>query len=131
MHALVQPSLLFMLPSSHCSPVSITPLPHIGGQSLSLFAFAPAGQQPSPLVGIVIGVNTHAAVHVPPFASRSVVHTIMSLQLVGQWPGPDGNAMSQVSPIPGSKIPLPQFGGQSLSFDEFAPGGQQPSSSIG
>src|SRR5262249_15165781 len=52
-----QASLLFALPSSHCSPGSTTPLPHTGAQSLSLVAFAPVGQQPSPLAGIVIVGN--------------------------------------------------------------------------
>src|SRR6185437_10512694 len=59
-HALLHASVSILLPSSHCSVPSTTPLPHTGLQSLSLFALAPAGQQPSPFLGSVIAVNVHA-----------------------------------------------------------------------
>src|SRR6266568_9213808 len=84
---LEQPSPLVVLPSSHCSPASTTPLPHTGAQSLSSLALAPFGQQPSPLAGSVIAAWAHAAVQVPPFSSVSLVHALPSSQLVGQAPG--------------------------------------------
>src|SRR5262245_24482193 len=81
-----QPSPSFVLPSSHCSPDSTTPLPHTGAQSLSLLAFAPLGQQPSLLAGVVIGACVQRAVQADP-TSVSVVHASPSSQLVGHASG--------------------------------------------
>ncbi len=50
------PAELAGIPGSHFSPGSRTPLPQPAGQSVSFMAEAPAGQQPSPLWGVVIGV---------------------------------------------------------------------------
>src|SRR6478752_3429822 len=60
-----QPSPDVVFPSSHVSPISTTELPHLGMQSVSFSDVAPGGQHPSPLVGVVIGVNAHVALHVP------------------------------------------------------------------
>jgi hypothetical protein len=98
---------------------SVTPLPHWQAQSLSLAVVHPEAQQPSPLVQAVMTVVfTHLAVHavaVP--CSIRCWHPIGG-QLVGQLP-------SQVSP--GSTIPSPQRGWQSLSLALVQPAGQQPS----
>ena len=59
---------------------------------------APGGQQPSPLIGVVIGVCAHAAWHEPGFMSTSVVHDCESLQLVGHAPAPATIPVSQTSP---------------------------------
>jgi hypothetical protein len=114
---------------SHVSEPVTFPSPQ-PAQSLSFDGFAPTGQQPSLFAGVVIGVFVHAAVHVPAFASESVVHASPSSQLVGHAPGlPAAIAVSQVSPA--STTPLSHFGRQSLSSFAFAPDGQQPSLSIG
>ena len=54
-----------VIPRSQVSPESRTPLPHTTGQSLSVTAEQPAGQQPSWLRQAVIRVVMHSAVHVP------------------------------------------------------------------
>src|SRR4051812_3571871 len=118
-------SVLMRLPSSHCSVPSLTALPHIGAQSLSVFAFAPLGQQPSPFIGCVIGWNEQLAVQVLPLISRSRVQTFVSAHVVGHLPAPVVIAVSHVSPL--STTPLPQPAWQSLSFAVVAFGGQQPS----
>jgi hypothetical protein len=67
----VRVSVVHELPSEHVvgqlpsqiSPVSTTPLPHIGEQSLSLFALQPGAQQPSPPVHVVIAGNEHCTLH--------------------------------------------------------------------
>ena len=125
MHMLLQASVSTMLPSSHCSPCSTTPLRQTGGQSLSLLLLAPtpAGQQPSLCAGIVIAGNVHAAVHVPMLASTLRVQAMPSSHAVGQRPAPTRIAVSQVSP--GSTTPLPQPTMQSLSVKGVAPAGQQ------
>ena len=41
---------------SQVSPVSTTPLPHVGEQSESTLALHPAGQQPSPATQVVMAV---------------------------------------------------------------------------
>ena len=41
--------------TSQLSPVSITPLPQLASQSLSMSCVAPGGQQPSPSAGATIG----------------------------------------------------------------------------
>ena len=104
---------------SHVSPFSTTPLPQTGWQSLSLFAFAPGGQQPSVLRGRVMGLWVHIALQrsVEPTAT-SDVHASASSQVAGQLP-------SQVSPR--STMRLPHTGWQSESLFALAPGGQQPS----
>src|SRR5262249_29765744 len=122
------PSPLRVLPSSHPSPDSTTPLPQTGRQSLSSVALAPGGQQPSPFVGATIGGNVHAALHVPPLTSVSVVHTMPSLHEVGQLPAPLAMAVSHGSPL--STPPSPQPVGQSESVAWFAPVGQQPSPAV-
>ena len=104
---------------SQLSPASRTPFPHLGWQSLSLFAFAPGGQQPSPLFASAITVWEHTRLQ--PWADptpRSCVHALPSSQLRSHLP-------SQVSAR--STTPLPHTGWQSLSLFAFAPGGQQPS----
>jgi hypothetical protein len=69
----------------------------------------------------VMGVDVHSAVHSSAEPeSVSVVHTLPSLQLVGQLEGG-----SQVSP--GSITPLPQAAAQSSSFPLVHPEGQHPS----
>ena len=104
---------------SHISPASTTPLPQVGLQSLSLFAFAFAGQHPSPFTAVVICMGTHAASHraaLPVSISR--MQPEPALQELGQLP-------SQASP--GSFTPFPHLGSQSLSELAFAPDGQHPS----
>ena len=71
-HAPVEPAGIAV---SHVSPGSTTPLPQVAEQLLSLADVHPGGQQPSPFMQAVIGVFMQAAVHVPPFANVSVVHT--------------------------------------------------------
>lgn len=79
---------------SQVSPGSVTPLSHWTGQSESLLALQPEGQQPSPPAQAVIVVNTQSASQLAALPWRvSVVHTLLSLQLVGQVVGG-----SQVSP---------------------------------
>jgi hypothetical protein len=124
------PGMPAAMPVSHASVPERTPSPHVAVQSLSVAMVAPAGQQPSPFIGIVIGVNAHVAVHVPPFMSESDVHAIMSLHAVGHAPGmPAAIAVSQVSPA--STIPLLHITAQSMSVALVAAGGQQPSPSAG
>src|SRR5258706_7202803 len=120
-----------MLPSSHCSPISTTRLPQRAAQSVSVIMFAPGGQQPSPLAGTVIAVWVHAALHVPPLTSASVVQAMLSLHvaIVGQSPAPVVIAVSHVSG--GVTTPSPQPSGQSESVALVAPAGQQPSPAIG
>src|SRR5436190_850429 len=122
---LLHESVSTLLPSSHCSPCSTTPLRHTGAQSLSVLLLAPVGQQPSPFIGSVIGVLVHIAWHVPPATSESAVHDIMSLHVVGHAPTPVAMPVSQSSPD--SRTPLPHATAQSLSVVLFAPLGQQPS----
>src|SRR6266567_8131289 len=120
-----QPSLSAVLPSSHSSPGSTTPLPHSAVQSSSVLALAPRGQQPSPSCAAVMGACVQWASQLPPPTRVSVVHVSPSSQLVGQAPAPERMPVSHVSP--GSTTPLPQLAAQSLSLPEVAPGGQQPS----
>jgi hypothetical protein len=80
----------------------------------------PAGQQPSPLAHVVMGVCPHCRWQAAP-VSTSVVQATMSLQaaaLAGQLP-------SHAS-MP-STTPLPQLGEQSASLVALHPGAQQPS----
>ena len=123
----LQPSFAFVLPSSHCSPASMTPLPQRGWQSLSLSELQPLAQQPSLLVQDVIVTLLQAAMQVPPETSESCVQALLSLQsaAVGHFPVPLVIAVSQVSPW--STLPLPQVAAQSLSVSCVQPDGQQPS----
>jgi hypothetical protein len=105
---------------SHVSPVSTTPLPHVGEQSASEFALQPGAQQPSPLAHSDIGWNVHAALQLSAAPTRtSIVHDAPSVHAVGH------DAPSQISPA--STTPLPQVGEQSESELALQPGAQQPS----
>jgi hypothetical protein len=101
----------------------MTPLPHIGLQSLSVIAFAPLGQQPSPLLGAVTVLGMHVALQ---FAALPIntfeLQPEVAPQALGQLP-------SHVSPL--STTPLPHTGLQSLSLFALPPGGQQPSPFVG
>jgi hypothetical protein len=114
---------------SQVSPASTTPLPQLARQSLSVALFAPGGQQPSLLIGIVMAVCMHAAWQLFGFIRTSVVHACMSSQFVGHAPAPATMPVSQTSP--GSRMPLPHIAVQSVSVFAFAPLGQQPSPSVG
>jgi hypothetical protein len=92
-----------LVPASHFSLLSRTPSPHFAGQSLSLLAFAPSGQQPSPAVTAVISVITHSASHfVAEPVSFEVAHPMAEGQVLGQ------SSPSQLSPV--SRMPLPHCG---------------------
>jgi hypothetical protein len=54
------------LTGSQVSPPVTTPSPHCVGQSLSVLAFAPLGQHPSPGLGAVICPIVHLAMHPSP-----------------------------------------------------------------
>jgi hypothetical protein len=98
-------------------------LPHLGLQSLSVVAFAPAGQQPSPSACEVIVTGMQTALHCA--ADPTSICRMQPLpppQLAGQSP-------SHFS-LP-SRTPLPHLGLQSLSVVEYAPSGQHPSPSTG
>lgn len=70
-----------------------------------------AGQHPSPLMHIVMGLLVHAALHIAALPLiESIVHALLSLQLVGQLAGG-----SHVSPT--STILLPHTG--ILPLDEL------------
>jgi hypothetical protein len=120
-----QPSPAVLLPSSQVSGAVVTPSPQRAVQSLSLPIVAPVGQHPSPLVGVVMAVKRHTAVHVPALASMSLVQAIPSEHVEGQLPVPDAIAVSHVSGA--VRTPSPQTRGQSLSVPIVAPDGQQPS----
>ena len=106
------------LPSQSSEP-SRTPFPHIALQSLSLFAFAPVGQQPSPPLAVVMGVCEHARLQLSALPElESFVHGMPSSQEVGQLPSQSSEP---------SRTSLPQIALQSLSLFAFVLGGQQPS----
>jgi hypothetical protein len=106
---------------SQVSPFSTTPFPQVGGQSESLLALHPAGQQPSPETQVVMAVWVQATLQVALLpVIWSVVQAMLSLQEVGQE-----DFGSQVSPF--STTPLPHFGEQSESSLALHPAGQQPS----
>jgi hypothetical protein len=101
-------STVHRLPPSQSSPGSVTWLPQVAGQSVSLLAFAPVGQQPSSFTGVLIGVALHSTLQdwgaplrtftAQPLASAHVAgHAAAAL--LG----------SQVSPT--SRRPLPQLSG--------------------
>src|SRR5438046_1794175 len=61
--------------------------PQLTLQSLSFAALQPLGQQPSPLLQEVIAVCVHCALQLLALPVRvSLVHALLSLQLVGQLP---------------------------------------------
>jgi hypothetical protein len=81
------PGIPAVMARSHCSPVSTRPSPHTTGQSESLAAVQPAGQQPSPPRQPVMGVATQLALQ-EAGAPRSVtvVHDPAAGQLAGHEP---------------------------------------------
>jgi hypothetical protein len=106
---------------SQSSPRSGTPLPHEGGQSLSLVAFAPKGQHESPLAAPRIGAKLQRMPHALG-TSPLVVHARKS----SHCPTCVGHKPSQNSPR--SITRLPHIGWQSLSLVALPrSGGQQPS----
>jgi hypothetical protein len=105
---------------SQVSPASLTLLPHMTPQSLSLALLQPGGQQSSPGMHVVCKRSfTHWALHVPSLINLRSWHSI-ARQAVGQ----EANG-SQVSPL--SLMPLSQTAVQSASLPAWQPGGQQPS----
>jgi hypothetical protein len=94
-------------------------LPHTAAQLLSFVMLQPDGQQPSPLVHVVIAGYEQATLHDADEPVRTfVVHEFMSSHVAGQFP-------SHVSPI--STTPLPHVGMQLLSLVMLQPDGQQAS----
>src|SRR3954447_8817108 len=65
---------------------STTPLPHTNGQSVSTLWLPPSGQQESPPLKAVMGVNWQRALQVPPDSRLSVVQALLSSQRCGQAP---------------------------------------------
>ncbi len=106
---------------SHVSPLSITPLPQLTLQSLSLLLLQPGGQQRSPDRHCVMVRCVQAALQVAACPiSVSMVQALPSSQLVGHVLGG-----SQVSPC--SIAPFMQLTLQSRSLLALQPLGQQPS----
>jgi hypothetical protein len=105
---------------SQASEPSFTPLPQRAGQSLSVLALAPGGQQPSLFNGVVIGVCVHAALQFSALpVSTSVVHASLSWQsaALGQRVlALAFSAISQVSPLLACTMPSPHFAEQSESL---------------
>jgi hypothetical protein len=67
---------------SHVSQgISTTPLPHVAAQSVSMPAWAPGGQQPSPFRMVVVVMKTQRALQVSASTRRSSVHGTPSEQL--------------------------------------------------
>jgi hypothetical protein len=82
---------------SQLSPASMTELPQIAGQSLSLFLFQPEAQQPS-LCLHPSAVKVHFTLQLAEVPLRvSVVQTLLSFQVDGQLPG--GSHVSMCSTI--------------------------------
>jgi hypothetical protein len=106
---------------SQVSPASITPLPQVAEQSLSLTLVQPLGQQPSPEWQISTGSCVQATLQLASLPVRlSAVQALPSSQLAGQV-----LIGSQVSP--GSTMPFPHVAEQSESLAAVQPDGQQPS----
>jgi hypothetical protein len=119
-HPTVQPppvsaSAVQLMPSLHdvgqfpsqVSPGSVTSLPQIVAQSVSLLALQPTGQHPSPLMQRTIGANAQRAVQIAGSPVRVLlVQTFPSSHEVGQSP-------SQSSAP--SRVPFPQVAEQSSS----------------
>jgi hypothetical protein len=103
---------------SHSSAPSLTPLPHLALQSLSLPELHPSGQQPSPFrQAVSLRSSTQRALQVPA-SSRRRSWQPMAGQETGQG--------SQVSLC--SLMPLPHRAAQSGSLLALQLEGQQPSS---
>jgi hypothetical protein len=85
-HGLVGAQALHELGGSHDSPVSTTPLPHFGVQSLSDVSLPPSGQQPSAAPAIVIGIGVHSAVHALPVTVWGA-QLVVRGHVVGHAPG--------------------------------------------
>src|SRR6185436_18033774 len=115
-------------PVSQVSPASTMALPHTTGQSGSLMAEAPVGQQKSPALAVVMSPWKQMALQVLADSKRSAVQKLVSGQSLapGQAPErPTATAVSQNSP--GSMVPLPHVAEQSGSVRWVASAGQQPS----
>jgi hypothetical protein len=107
---------------SQSSPISTTEFPQTGVQLPSLLALQPGGQQLSPPMHIVTGVNVHWTLHCPFDPVRvSEVQGFPSLQVAGQLP-------SHVSPV--STTLFPHTGEQSVSLLALQPGAQQRRSDL-
>jgi len=120
-HAMPSLHSVGQLLPSQVSPASTTLLPQKPPQSLSVAEVQPEGQQPSPLLHMVMGSKVQAALHIIALPVRvSVVQALPSLHTVGQL------APSQVSPA--STTPLPHIAMQSLSLLLVHDEGQHPSS---
>ena len=105
---------------SQVSPASTILFEQMEAQSSSLRLLHPEGQQPSPILQVIISVKEQVALQVSTEPTKlSAVQLSWSSQLTRQSP-------SQVSP--GSRRPFPQIDGQSLSERASHPLGQQPSS---
>ena len=73
-----------VMPRSHCSGASTTPSPQTVGQSESVTAVHPGGQQPSPPTQATMGVETQLAVQLAGEPRRAtVVQDPAAGQLVG------------------------------------------------
>jgi hypothetical protein len=97
---------------SQVSPGSSTPLSQMAGQSVSVNASPPGGQQPSPSKGAVMSPCVHSVRQAEPL-SVSVVHASASSQLVGQAPAlPPAMPVSQSSTA--FTTPSPQANVQSF-----------------
>jgi len=109
---------------SQVSPGSRTSLPQLAEQSSSLVALQPAGQHPSALSQLVMGVAAQVALQAAADPVKmSVVQAFPSSQVAAQESGG-----SQVSPR--SSTPSPQLAEQSLSVLSSQPAAQQRSSSV-
>jgi hypothetical protein len=122
------PGLPAVIPLSHASPGSCTPLPQTAAQSPSETLLQVDGQQASPDAQVVMALGSHRALQsADEPVSPKVVHPLAGGQEVGQAPAaPAAMALSQFSDGP-STIPLPQTTGQSASRLWLPPVGQQPS----
>jgi len=107
-------------PRSQRSPGSRRPSPHTAGQSASVSAVQPAGQQPSPPAQATTGVAAQRALQLVAAPSSA---TRRQAPPAGQAAG---QAPSQLS-TGASTTPLPHSGAQSASRRKLPPGGQQPS----
>src|SRR6185436_12851616 len=88
-------------PVSQVSPASTMALPHTTGQSGSLMAEAPVGQQKSPALAVVMSPWKQMALQVLADSKRSAVQKLVSGQSLapGQAPErPTATAVSQNSP---------------------------------
>src|SRR4051812_17765615 len=113
---------------SQASLPSRTPFPQRGMQSLSWFASAPVGQQPSSFCKLVIGVCVQTALQLsalPLTASR--VQELSSEQSAGGGDFSSYPPVSQGSPRSDCTMPSPHRPEQSESLPGSQSAGQQPS----